>query len=689
MEALKQKIRKLELELATLYQREQARHVDRQMHHVVTETAKDAIIMMDHDGKISFWNKASQEIFGYSNNEALGKELHLLIAPRRYHEAYRKGIEGFRKTGTGPAVGKTMELHALSKDGRAFPIELSLNAIEHKNSWHAVGIVRDISTRKKIEQELRRYRGNLEKMVQDRTRALQHINAHLKKQNEELTEVEEALRQSEEKYRSLFEDSRDAIYIITRDGTFLDVNPAAEEIFGYSREELIGMNVLTLYVNPEERPCFQEEIEKKGSVRDYELQFQKKDGTEITCQVMSTVRKDASGTILGYQGIIRNITEKLRMEKELLKIEKLESIGVLAGGIAHDFNNILTAVIGNIALAHAYNPKNSKSLARLQAAKEASLRARDLTRQLLTFSKGGMPVTAPISITDILHDSVRFVLGDSDIRSRVAIADNLWTIEADETQIRPVIINLLINAQQAMPEGGTIMVTADNYTMEPESALSLRPGPYVKINISDQGSGIPKEHISKIFDPYFSTRQFGNGLGLAITYSVIKNHQGFVDVKSAPGEGTTFSLYLPASEHSLLNRGSTPGIAPAIKAKVLVMDDEELVRDVAQNMLELLGCETEFAGDGKEAIQKYKKSLAANQSYDLVIMDLTIPGGMGGKSAVKKLLKIDAQAKVAVCSGYADDSIMSNYTEYGFCSVIMKPYDLRELENVLHLALSM
>ena len=519
-----------------------------EQYRTITATAKDAIIMMDDDGRIVFWNPAAEKIFGYSQEEALGEVLHLFLTPSQYHEFYRKGISQFRECGTGPAVGKTIELMATRKDGCEFPIELSLSAIRNGKKWHAIGIVRDITERKLAEEELAKYRSHLEEKVQERTVELMRVNEQLKQEIEERKRAEEAMLDSQMKYRALVEDSRDAIYMVSRDGTFLDVNKATIDLFGYTSEEIIGMNVLSLYVNPADRYRFQEEIERHGSVRDYEVRLKKKGGQEMVCLATFTLRRDIDGKILGYQGILRDITEKRKIEAEMLKIEKLESISILAGGIAHDFNNILTAILGNFAIAKAQSKPGEIVFDRLAAAEKAALRANDLTRQFLIFAQGGSPIKARFSVADLLQDSAKLTLRRNKVRCEFSIAEDLCPVEGDSSQISQVIHNLLINADQAMPKGGTVTIKAENINVGINDLYPLQKGQYVKITVEDEGIGIPPQNLKKIFDPYFTTKEMGSGLGLAVTYSVVKKHGGYIDVESTPGRGSCFSLYLPVSD---------------------------------------------------------------------------------------------------------------------------------------------
>lgn len=379
-------------------------------------------------------------------------------------------------------------------------------------------------------------------------------------------------------------------------------------------------------------------------------------------------------------------TERKNMEAELQKAQKLGSLGILAGGIAHNFNNILTAIAGNISLAKMYAKPGLEVFDILTEAEKASLKAKNLVQQLLTFSTGGMPKKKAISIAKLIKDSANFALSGSNVRCAFSILDDLWTVEVDEDQISHAINNLIINAKQAMSEGGVIKVSTENITIGSENFLPLKDGKYINISIEDQGSGIPEEDLQKIFDPYFTTKQGGSGLGLATAYSIIKKHDGHITVESKPGVGTTSYIYLPAYEEKILTMNSEGkvSITSSGRGKILVMDDEEIVSSVVGRMLAQCGYEADFAKDGTEAITLYKKAKASDQPFEAVIIDLIIFGGMGGKEAIKKLFEIDPDVKAIVSSGYSSDPVMANFKDYGFKSVLSKPYKMEELCKVLH-----
>ncbi len=392
--------------------------------------------------------------------------------------------------------------------------------------------------------------------------------------------------------------------------------------------------------------------------------------------------------ITGAVLVFRDITEKHKIEEDLLRIDKLESIGVLAGGIAHDFNNILSVILGNISLAKMYVKADDERLQkRFSDAELAILRAKDLTQQLLTFSRGGSPIRKTSAIQSVLKASCRFAITGSNIQCEFDLPNDLLPVDIDAGQINQVINNLIINAQQAMREGGTIHIRAENIVSPEQIArqgLVMNMGEYVRIAVQDSGAGIPPENLSKIFDPYFSTKEQGSGLGLATSHSIIKKHGGYITAESAPGKGTTFYIYLPAAARSDESQQGVGKPASHGKGKILIMDDDDMIREITGELLLNLGYQVEFAKNGNEAIVMYREALDLEKPFDAVILDLTIPGGMGGKETIKELLKIDPNVRAIVSSGYSNDPIMAEFKDHGFGGVIIKPYRLSELSQTLH-----
>ena len=386
--------------------------------------------------------------------------------------------------------------------------------------------------------------------------------------------------------------------------------------------------------------------------------------------------------VIGAIFVLNDITQRKKMEEEIFKTSKIESLGVFAGGIAHDFNNILTAIVGNISLVMLDMDKREKHYKYLSDAEKMTGRAADLTRQLLTFSRGGAPVKRTASVRDLLRDTVDFVLSGSSVKADFDIPDELWNSDFDEGQISQVIQNLVINAVQAMPGGGIVHESAVNVENDDGGLSPLNASRYVKITIRDEGPGIPPENMSKIFDPFFTTKPGGNGLGLSICYSVVRKHDGHISVVSEGGGGAVFEVLLPASSGTVRPQ-ERPVVETAFTGKVLFMDDEKIIQDVGERMLKRLGMDVEIAGDGVRALDLYERAKKKGAPFDLIIMDLTIPGGMGGRDAISRIREIDGEIKVVASSGYSNDPVMSNYRDYGFDAVIKKPYTLDQMAELV------
>ncbi|MFH1117264.1 MAG: ATP-binding protein [Pseudomonadota bacterium] len=443
--------------------------------------------------------------------------------------------------------------------------------------------------------------------------------------------------------------------------------------------ELIGESLSNLFPVTDNRMAFYRKWIEGG------FQSSSFETTEVgpaqgTKHFENTVIGNIAGEALhGFWWMVKDVSDRKRMDDELLKTQKLESLGTLAGGIAHDFNNLLTGILGNISVVQDQKDLSDKSQSRLQDAAKAANRAQELTRQLSTFSKGGAPIKTTASISQLLKECTGFLLRGTNVRGRFSIPDELWHVDMDAGQISQVLDNLIINACQAMPNGGPVLVRASNVVVRKKHHLPLPEGRYVRVSIADQGSGIPREHLRKIFDPYFTTKEKGSGLGLATSYSIIKRHGGLITVRSKVGVGTTFYFFLPASAcQSAPSHENTSGDC-GDKGRILVMDDEELIRTLAKELLTLHGYEVDLARDGAEALKLYRRSMAAGNRYDLVVMDLTIPGGMGGKQAMGEMIRLDPNVKSIVSSGYSNDPVMSDYKRHGFKAVLPKPYDGRQM----------
>ncbi|MFO8057084.1 MAG: PAS domain S-box protein [bacterium] len=500
--------------------------------------------------------------------------------------------------------------------------------------------------------------------------------------------AEDSLAEEKERLSVTLRSIGDGVISTDREGRIVLMNRMAENLTGRRQEDALGedlANVLHIIdENSRERAQdpVQKVLETQGSITlaEQTLLVDSHGFEKVIADSAAPIR-DRESRIIGVVIVFRDVTEKRKLEAEMIRTEKLESVGILAGGIAHDFNNILTAILANVSMSRLSVRDDPKVDQRLEEAEKACERAKSLTRQLLTFTKGGTPVKEAMSLRQMLRETSLFALRGSNVDCEFEFPENLWPVEADQGQISQVIHNLVINADQAMPEGGTVHVKAENLMLKEHT--SLPPGAYALIKIKDNGVGIPPDYQEKIFDPFFTTKEKGSGLGLATSFSIIRQHDGHIEVSSEPGQGTTFTLYLPATPGKELRESSTREEPVPGKGRVLVMDDDPAIRDLLSIMLADLGYEAEFASDGGRAITAYKKAMETGQGFDLVILDLTVPGKMGGKETMEALQKIDPEVRGIVSSGYSTDPIMADYKNHGFQGVVTKPYDMKELSKAL------
>lgn len=609
------------------------------------EYAPIAYHTLTPDGMIVNVNRQWCEIMGYSNEEVLGKTIFDFVASGEREAAIasfneKRHVKKFFQGGH--------ERHYVTKSGdvRTFIITDYFSLDENKNIISIQTTMSDITERK-------------------------------------LTE--EALRQSEIKFRKLVESSVDIIWQVDAAGRLIYISPNAERILERPANELIGLllvDVLPENAHHNRRAYITEAFNSKQPIRNQDLTLRGRHGENTILEINAVPTFDGLGESSGFIGTARDVTIQKTAESEQIKSQKLESLSVLAGGIAHDFNNLLVGILGNISLAKM-KVKDTDLLRIIEQAERAALRSRNLTQQLLTFAKGGAPVKEIFEIESFLKDTAEFALVGSSVLCQFNIAKDLPPIEADRGQLTQVIQNLAINAVQAMPTGGTLSITADLVDFSAEPPVPLKPGRYIKISVRDTGIGIPEKLLSKIFDPYFTTKQHGSGLGLSVVYSIISKHNGHISVESDPGVGTNFIVLLPAVISEKKKSIEFDAVIPRGAGRILVMDDDELVCEVANGLISSLGYEVKCVRNGESAIKAYQEARAAGQPFDIVVMDLTIIGGMGGKEAILELKNIDPQVKAVVSSGYSTDPIMANPEKYGFLGVIAKPYRLEDLSRVL------
>jgi PAS domain S-box-containing protein len=506
-------------------------------------------------------------------------------------------------------------------------------------------------------------------------------------------QAEEKLLESEKFIRTILNTVDEGFIVVDRNYRIQIANRAYSDQLPVPCDEIIGKHCYAVS-HKTSRPCFEEgeecpvrQVFANGTPHTVLHKHAGRDNQVLFVETKAFPMKNNSGQVTSVIEVISNITEKHLLEEERLKSQKLEAVGTLAGGIAHDFNNLLQGVFGYISLAKLKRDDREKSLAALEEAEKALHMSVNLTNQLLTFSKGGKPLKKTIDLIPVIENAAKFALSGSRTDYRVVADDDLWQVDADGGQISQVIHNIVLNADQAMPEGGLVEITARNVHAQGRNLpQGLQQGTYVEIIITDSGVGIPVQYLAKIFDPYFTTKEKGSGLGLATSYSIITNHKGSIEVTSDMGKGTTFSLYLPATtaiRAEVQNKGATAATA-GHTWRVLVMDDEQVVRDIAVVLIRELGHRVELAVHGKEALEQFLTAKRSGDPFDVVILDLTIRGGMGGAETLQRLMEIDPGVKTVVSSGYSDDSLIAGYQEQGFKAVLKKPYNIIELQEVLN-----
>jgi len=633
--------RDLQAEMAERRQSEEAVRRSEERYRLLVERNLAGVYRSTLDGQILMCNDAFARMFGFSTREE--------AAARPAVDYYSSPDQRLRSVELLQRFGElhNHELTLLRKDGTLIPVLMSSSIVADDDESERVieGILLDISELRKAEEALR-----LTQFSVDR--------------------------------------SADGVFWMGADARLVYINDAACRSLGYTREELLGMSVAEFDLDfpTDAWPTHWEEIRSQGSLT-FESRHRRKDGAVIPVEI--------TANFLNFEGreyncaFARDIGQRKKQEQErqdlqaqLHQAQKLESLGVLAGGIAHDFNNMLMTIMGNVGLAKLLTRGQDQVEARLAETEKACLRARDLTQQLLTFSKGGAPLRKPVGIAELIRESASFAARGTSSQVETSVAEDLSAADVDEGQIGQVIQNLVINAAQAMPQGGLVTVHAEDVTVETDEVPPLSPGRYVRITTHDHGIGVPTEHLKRIFDPFFSTKQSGSGLGLATAFSIARSHGGTITVESDLGKGSSFSLWVPASDESVAPVAEPAG-PPRGEGRVLIMDDDDAVREVTAGMLESLGYSVEVATDGARAVEAYTRASDDGRPFDVVVLDLTVRGGMGGREAMKRLLELDPDVRAIVSSGYSTDPVMADYRHHGFRGVAAKPYSAADLARTI------
>ncbi len=614
----------------------------------ITDSARDAILMTTPNGLISFWNPAAEQIFGYTSQEVVGRNLHQLLAPERFLDAYAAAFPDFTRSGTGKAVGQTMSFYARHKDGREVPVELSLSSVSLNGQWHAVGILRDITRRK---------------------------------------QTQDALRESEQRFRSLMHLLPEAVFETDRTMHLTFVNQQAYRMFGYKEQDVKkGLHVLDTLI-PEDRDRARRNIEKRfrsDALTAQEYTGLRKDGTTFPMLLHANPIME-NQQVCGLRGVVVDITDQKKIQEKLLQDQKMKSIGTLAGGIAHDFNNILQPMLGYCTLLKQDLPSDSRLQSYVDVIQSASLRAKELVRQILTFSRQSKHKHTPVRIQQVLQDV--FKLSRSIIPSTVEIRrfvqNDCGIVMADATQLQQIVMNLMINAYHAVEKtGGNISVRLNEAELDRKDldGTMLLPGRYAILSVADTGCGIAPDILDNIFEPYFTTKGHGKGtgLGLAMVYGIVKKHGGEIKVRSQPGRGTTFDVLLPIA---LADTGpkapDEPPPCPTGSERILLVDDDDMVRETCATMLERLGYHVTACSGSADALKTYRKT---PEDFDLVITDMTMPW-MTGAQLSKELLAIDPTLPIILCTGYSDKIDPAAASAMGIKAFLLKPLSLPSLSQ--------
>lgn len=644
-----------------------------------------AVIEWDLDFKVTAWNAAAERIFGYAATEAIGNPgsslmvhdpemnpnpflFSNILAGENFPEDVRKRVNEtwqrvlmqaaheINRNPSSPVAHRSINAFAVSnrtKSGETLICDWYNTPLIDANG-DVVGIaslVLDVSARK---------------------------------------EAEDALAAEKERLAVTLRSIGDGVIATDTEGRINLINKQAEELTGWTQHDSMGQPLAKVFsvIDQKTRITYRNPLShvlSSGEIVDLPDRsvLVSREGGEKIIGASAAPIHDQESRIVGSVLVFRDITDEQTIIEERLRASKLDSLGILAGGIAHDFNNILTAVIGNLSFARMFAEPGDKQYTRLEEGEKAALRAKDLATQLLTFSKGGTPVRQTASLPELIQDSSAFALRGSNVRCEFDMAEDLHPVEIDQGQFSQVIHNLVINAVQAMADGGVLKISAANESLDTESNIPLPYGNYARLILKDHGPGIAPEAIQHVFDPYFTTKEKGTGLGLATCYSIVKRHDGLITVDSSLGEGTEFHIYLPASDKKILAVTDDNDEPIEGQGKILVMDDEEIIRELAVTSLEFLGYRVDAVEDGDSCISSYQQARDKKDPYNVVIMDLTIPGGMGGVEAIQKLREIDPNVTAIVSSGYSSGPVMANYEEHGFKGVVAKPYKVEDLAKAL------
>ena len=614
-------------------------------------SGQDGVITMDNEGRITHINPVAEKMLGYGVKEVLGKTLQEYLVLDSFYEEQRlqlamAEVMPFLATpGSQEEAGKALEITARRKDGLPMTVDLSLFSEKAGSEWRVIGIFRDVTERKMAM---------------------------------------EALQKSEEKYRRLFEETKDVIFLSSPEGRYLDINKSGIELFGYgSKEEIMQADIgRDLYWDPDDRIEFLRAIESQGFVNMHEMAMKTKSGQKVIVSATANALYDEVGKVTVYQGILRDLTGLKKMEQQLFEYQKLDDVGRMIGDIAHNFNNILNIIIGNAQLAKMSGQCTGEAPRYLASIEDEVLRAADIVEQLLAFGRKRRLDVKVVDMNHVLREFLKLTektIGE-DIKTRTVFAPEQVTVKIDSGRVNQALLHLVMNAREAMAGKGTLTIEIGTEEISgPQRTYhaGVKPGLYAVLTVSDTGCGIDDEKMKRIFEPFFTGDESGEkkGLGLSVVYGIVKQHGGFIDVESKKGTGTTFKIYLPVALESVKPQKPAETGLEGGNETVLVAEDEPALRSVAAAVLKTLGYNVYLAADGMEALTILKEKVG---EIDMVLLDVSMPV-MNGVDAFREMKKVRADLPVLFVTGYSLDGIQTNFIfEEGY-EAIHKPYTLHAL----------
>lgn len=660
----------------------------------IVATISDPLFLVDLDHSIRTTNSAACRMLGYEIHELIGHPIGKVFPPSddgQSNTSFLKAME------TG--VVNDVETTLLTKDGEYIPVSLSWSMTRSKDG-RTLGVTfigRDITDRLRFQESLKQARDNLQLQVEEQTKELTVANKMLREEIGERMKAEEALAEDKEYLSVTLRSIADGVITTDRDGSVVLLNRVAEDLTGWRLQDAVGrpLGEILQVVDEETREQNADPFDRVAGSGEVVMLSEGAvllghDGTERVVSYSGAPIRSQAGKIRGMVLVIRDISERRKLEERLFKNRKLESVSVLAAGIAHDFNNILTGIMTSLFVARTQVKPDSETYQLLSEAEQSAFRASSLTKQLLTFAKGSTPVRQRLPVRELIEETAGFCLSGSLADYELELSEDLFDVELDRGQMDQALSSIIVNAEESMPDGGLIRIRAENRTIGSEHGLPVRKGHYVAISVTDQGGGIPEDDLHRIFDPYYTTKPNHNGLGLTTAHSVVSQHDGCIDVESVVGKGATFYVYLPAAEvreqkHEWDMEDSTD--SPVARRRVLFMDDEDYIRRTAAKLLEHIGYETTTAARGEEVLDLYRESLDESRPFDVVVLDLSVNGGKGARETISELRQLDPEVRAVVTSGYATDPILNDFRRFGFTAALSKPYTVQTIEQAIAKAL--